>query len=802
MPAQNHPAYGEELEMCSYTLGYVEKSLEATAQKKSKVDVNLDSARRHFNAESSQSYIDITVNSLLQGSMDIKLKNLIKARSKPYFARIDFAEPGSNAEKLYIGKMSLIRDEDQKLIIVDWRAPVANLYYEGRLGEAAYDCPDGNISGELSLKRQFTIDDGKLKEIFDIDITTNDDFLQNFLGANADNRLKEIVSTIQAEQNAIVRADMWKPLIVQGAAGSGKTTIALHRIAYLIYNYEKSFQPENFMIVAPNKLFLNYISEVLPELGVEKVRQTTFEEFAQDLIGKKFKLTDPNEKLIGLLKPASNPSEEKTLELSRRCAEFKTSMQIKTFLDSYLKIVEENFIPHEDFKIGSKTIFTYKELREFFVTQYRMWPFARRVDEIKKSLSTRIKQQKNTLINRFYDESDKLVTGYKETLPEGDERQRLITKAIDDRIASIDNLEIISKKAVKDYIGKISKLSPFEYYKALLKDVALFAKLAAEAASVASDADSVAAGVASDADSVAAGVAADADAGAIASSGDTNGDLYRYICDHSNAVIASGHLEIEDLAPIVYLKYCIYGIDEKIPVRHIVIDEAQDFSAFQIFTLKKIVKDSSFTIMGDLNQGIHSYRGIRDWNDITDNVFSDRRNDFLTLEQSYRTTVEIMEAANNVIDKVTGHKALKAKPVIRHGEKVEIIKKNSFNSIIEDIIEKAGALKLESFQSMAVICKTMETCKIVYSAMSKVLDGVWLLTGKEDVYRKGIIIVPSYLSKGLEFDAVFIPDAESDIYRHQDLDVKLLYVAMTRPLHRLFLYYHREKTQLLEDTTV
>lgn len=199
MPAINHPSYAEELEHCRYTLGYVEKSLETITARKERVDSNLDRVRRHFNAENSQDYIDIIVNSTLQGSMDIKLRNLLTARSRPYFARIDFQEESRPAaEKLYIGKMSLIREEDQKLIIADWRAPVANLYYEGRLGEAAYRCPDGTIKGELRLKRQFSIDRGELREIFDIDITTNDEFLQTYLGANADNRLKEIVSTIQA----------------------------------------------------------------------------------------------------------------------------------------------------------------------------------------------------------------------------------------------------------------------------------------------------------------------------------------------------------------------------------------------------------------------------------------------------------------------------------------------------------------------------------------------------------------------------------------------------------------------------
>lgn len=761
MPAQNHPAYAEELARCEHTLEYVEKSLEATKGKKERLDSSLEKARKHFNGESSQDYIDMIINTTLQGSMDIKLRNLIAACSKPYFARIDFAEETKKSpDKLYIGKMSLIRDEDQNLIIVDWRAPVANLYYEGRLGDAAYDCPDGKINGKLQLKRQFSIDTGKLKEIFDIDITTNDEFLQTCLGANADNRLKEIVSTIQAEQNAIVRADMWKPLIVQGAAGSGKTTIALHRIAYLIYTYEKSFKPENFMIIAPNRLFLNYISDVLPELGVEKVRQTTFEDFAQDLIGKRFKIKDANEKLVAFVNHNSSPGETEKNILIRSCSEFKTSMLFKDIMDDYLKVIEEGFIPKEDFKIGSKTVYRYEELNELFINQYKMWPIARRINEIKKNLSSRLKLQKDSITNQLYDDSDRTVAYLKQTMREGEERQTLIIQAIDKRNDMIGKLESYSKKAVNEYIGRISKLSPFEYYKDFITDLSLFGKI----------------------------------------TGNRLDDrLKEFVTSQSSGIFNSGHIEIEDIAPIIYLKYCIYGMDEKIPVKHIIIDEAQDFSAFQIYVLKRIIRDSSFTILGDLNQGIHSYRGVRDWNDITENVFSDRRNDFLTLEQSYRTTIEVMDAANRVINRIKGHEVFKAKPVIRHGEKVGMYSTQSLTETAEDITARILEFRKQSYKSMAVICKTMDECKAIFACLTKHFKDIYIITGKEAVYKSGLVIVPSYLAKGLEFDIVFISDAGAGVYREDDLDIKLLYVAMTRPLHKLYIYYQRELSPLLRQ---
>ena len=760
MPAINHPDYKEELERCNYTLGYVNKSLESTLQKKGNVDSTLERARKHFNAENSQDYIDIIVNTLLAGSMDVKLRNLMAAKSKPYFARIDFIEKGKPMpEKLYIGKMSLIREEDQRLIIVDWRAPVANLYYEGRLGDAAYDCPDGRIEGTLELKRQFSIEQGKLKEIFDIDITTNDEFLQSSLGANADNRLKDIVTTIQAEQNAIIRADMWRPLIVQGAAGSGKTTIALHRIAYLIYNYEKSFYPENFMIIAPNKLFLNYISDVLPELGVEKVRQTTFEEFAQDLIGKRFKLRDANDKLLEFVDHTNNKEKKMRLALVRKTSEFKASMYFKDALDSYLKVIEKNFIPKEDFIFGSTLIYKYEELNELFINQYKMWPIARRVDEIKKNLKTRIKAKKQTIINQLYESCDKRVAFLKLTVQDEDERQKLVTQAIDKRDYDLRNLENESKTVVAEYIRKISRLSPYEYYKDLVNDARMFDNVVSPW---------------------------------------LDEDMSQFARSYTADMLKSGWLEIEDLAPIIYLKFCIYGIDEKIPVRHVVIDEAQDFSAFQIFVLKRIIKDSSFTILGDLNQGIHSYRGIQDWNEITEHVFSDRKNEFLTLEQSYRTTVEIMNAANIVLDKIKSREVNKGRPVIRHGEEVRIRAMADQKDIVSEILKDLKEFKALSYKSAAVICKTLRECKEVHSLLSRHAKDITLITGKEEVYKSGIVVLPSCLAKGLEFDAVIIFNADAAGYTEDELDIKLLYVAMTRPLHKLYIYHTGEVTPLLK----
>lgn len=759
MSAENHPAYGEEKARLEYTLKHVDKSLNAFIARKSNIDEQVAKGKKHFNSDSSQQYIDLMINTMLQDRAELKLVNLTQAKRKPYFACIDFKEEENDSgEKYYIGKMALIDEDTMELIITDWRAPIANLYYESRLGDSEYSCPDGIIKGELLLKRQYVIDWSSLKEIYDIDITTNDEILQASLGANADNRLKDIVSTIQAEQNKIIRADMWTPLIVQGAAGSGKTTIALHRIAYLIYTYEKQFKPENFMIIAPNRLFLNYISEVLPELGVEKARQTTFEDFALQIIGLKLKIADGYEKINIFVNENKDKSQSARNKLMKMESQLKCSMLFKEIIDDYIQTVEKAFIPQEDFKLNSITIFKYDELNNLFLNEYSKLPIVKRIDELKKHMANRMKARKEAIIESLEEACVREINRIKDMMEESADRQSIIIDIIDNKNDLVNKIETHSKKAVSDYIKKISKLNPFEYYKDFLQNYMARPELSIE---------------------------------------NISSELIDFMIRHSMQAFRAGHIEIEDLAPIIYMKYKIHGIDEKIPVRHIVIDEAQDFSPFQILVIRKIIKDSSFTILGDLAQGIHSYRGTGDWGDIKDKVFEGRYCELLVLEQSYRTTVEIMNAANAVLSNIKHRNFPVGKPVIRHGAPVRVMQKGNLREICAQIERDLDALEPESYKSVAVICKTIDESEEAYSYLKASKYKPKLITGKEKEYNSEIVILPSYLSKGLEFDVVFIANGSRDNYGMEEMDIKLLYVSMTRSLHRLFIYYFGEISPLL-----
>ena len=324
-------------------------------------------------------------------------ENIKKIKDKPYFARMDFKEKSKDLEKFYIGKISILDNKTAYPIIVDWRAPIANLYYEGKIGNAEYECLGEKIKGEIFLKRQYIIENQELQKYVNINVTGNDVLLQNALEEKADDRLKNIVATIQDEQNKIIRADINKPLIVQGVAGSGKTTIALHRAAYLIYNYGKEFSPDSFMIIAPNKFFLNYISNVLPDLGVENVKQYTFEDFAYEVIGKKLKISDSNEKLVIIVNKEFDEINKGNIDVIIKESKIKSSIEFKEIMDSYIKLLEESYLPKKDFVLHNVRVMKYETMMDLFLNTYKNLTFIRRIEEIKKHVFSKIKNNAETI---------------------------------------------------------------------------------------------------------------------------------------------------------------------------------------------------------------------------------------------------------------------------------------------------------------------------------------------------------------------------------------------------------------------
>jgi DNA helicase-2/ATP-dependent DNA helicase PcrA len=365
--AMNEREFEHEQRYLSETLGTIDTEMR-------ELDSRLTDGIEAANEEAEEAII----KELLQ-----RLRVLGLIKDKPYFARVDFQAGGGAAENLYIGK-STVLDAEDRIAVIDWRAPISTLYYEGRIGEASYECPDGIISGIISLKRQLEIENRRLMSYSDIDITFDEELLKPYLAVGSNTRLKNIIATIQAEQNRIIRAGLRQPLIVQGVAGSGKTTVALHRIAYLIY--ATGVKPEQFLIIAPNALFLDYISGVLPDLGVENVNQKTFDAFAQEFIGKRLKTEDPGDKLARIL-------DGRDAEMEMRASSYKASLRFHDMIDRYLGELEKVILPREHFCIGKYPLMSYENIFSLFTEEMAGRPFAKRVDLLKERLKAIIAEQ-------------------------------------------------------------------------------------------------------------------------------------------------------------------------------------------------------------------------------------------------------------------------------------------------------------------------------------------------------------------------------------------------------------------------
>jgi DNA helicase-2/ATP-dependent DNA helicase PcrA len=763
MSLREHKDYPYEAKRLQTTVDYIDFVLGSTEQNKDAFKSNIRQAMEELDfLDSSQSYINILTNAKLMEMAEKSFRSLDRVRNKPYFCRIDFKPEGSDqADKIYIGKTSLFRHDNHQPIIVDWRSPIANMYYEERLGPASYESEAGTFQGELMLKRQYTIDNAELEDIRDIDVTARDELLQESLGTTNDHRLKDIVATIQAEQNRVIRADMYKPLIVQGVAGSGKTTIAMHRIAYFIYTYAEHFDPDSFMIIAPNRLFLNYISDVLPELGVENVQQTTFIDFVQSSIGSKYKITDTEKKLLAFISHDSAQTDQNELSLMKWESRFKGSLEFKMAIDRFLEQWESKFLPEGDFMLGDHMIYASADVRRLFHQDYKYLPMYKRVEQIKKVLSSHLKMRKKEILRQTEDIFDDKMESARYRHRDMEKRRSVIIRLMDEKEKALAELERSSKTVLKAFMDRFPKMTLFDVYKAMFEE--------------------------EQGRSLLADIIADR-------------ERVEYLCAKSVARLSGKSFELEDTGALLYLQHRLFGVKGKQSVRNVVIDEAQDFSPFQVMALKTYLDTSLFTILGDLSQGIHAYRGVQDWREIMDGIFGSENCSYVTLERSYRTTVEIMDLANEVIKKANLPDAILAKPVVRHGQRPDYRIYEDETLLLPSLSEAIRKAKDEGLKSVAVIGKSMHDCNKIMKALKKdkLSSAVKLLSGKEEIRSTDINVVPSYIAKGLEFDAVFIVNLD-EMYIADDLDLKLLYVAMTRPLHRLSLFAMEGRLPVLEQ---
>ena len=689
------------------------------------------------------------------------VENLHKAQETPYFGRIDFQEGWrEDIENIYIGKYGLHDKDNEIPLVVDWRAPIADVYYSGHSKDVSYRAPSGEITGKLHLKRRFDIKKGDLKEIFD-DQTSEDriedslkgkgEFLTEALNKTTQGRLKEIVATIQDQQNKIIRSEMIKPLVVQGVAGSGKTTIALHRMAYLIYNNRRNTDA-NYMVVAPNKLFLNYISDILPDLGVDNVYQTTFEEWALSLLKVKIKLSNTTDQL-NVLMQQNNPLAKTIITVAR----IKGSLLFKKVIDNLIKQLERRILPQEGIVLEGIPLLTRDKLLEIFLTSNLHLSMQQRLVKLQNYVKVRLKNELPDIELKVEIIYKNIIQQLKSSVEDIESIRGEIIKTYDERDQVLIRIRQQLNSTVDKYFAEIKTPNTIEYYRSIFSDPVELSK----------------------------------------AFGERLGSVYETALKHVREVLGNNAFELDDLAPLAYIHIKLYGLDEKNKYTHIVVDEAQDFDEFRISVLRELSMNDSFTFVGDLSQGIYSYKGVKNWNKTMERVFPNKDYQYHVLTTSYRSTIEIVELANKAIEKCRGLEAVLAEPVFRHGERPVIYRCRDKADMQKRAIEKIEAFKGEGYSSIAIICKDMATTEGVYKVLKKHTQ-IHLITDKVTDYQGGVVVIPSYLSKGLEFDGVILWAVDKEIYTMEDLDIKLFFIGITRALHKVTMLYEGDYTEILE----
>ncbi|TYQ12794.1 UNVERIFIED_CONTAM: DNA helicase-2/ATP-dependent DNA helicase PcrA [Acetivibrio alkalicellulosi] len=656
-----------------------------------------------------------------------KMTQMEKLKKSPYFARVDFLEEDDEyIEEVYIGISTLFHNND--ILIYDWRAPISSIFYEYEMGSARYNCPDGVIKGEILLKRQFKISEDRINYMFNTDVKIDDDILQEVLSRNVDNKMRTIITSIQKEQNRIIRNEESSVLMVQGPAGSGKTSIALHRAAYLLYRFRDTLTANDIIIFSPNKIFSSYISNILPELGEENIRQTSFLDFTKDFFKSHIRLEDYNYHIEKLL---CNHDKKREDEIR-----FKSSEAFVELLKNYISFLQDTQISFPDIAYNGEVIISKKEIWDLYNNSYKAFPYAEKLKLIRQRLFTIVEKYEGgkvkNLTNNLEKESDYANLGYQEV--------KIVAKSMVKR-----EVELLKSK-----IMEFTKYDSFLLYKDLFKNNIVFEK-------------------------VSCGINFPADIN----------DIRKRVIERINR----NEVSYDDIAPIVYLKYSLENVKKKYNIKHVIIDEAQDYSPIQYQLLFEYFKNSNITILGDTNQIIHFNYNIGTFEEIAtkkDNSL------VVTLNKSYRSTKEITQFAQGILCESKEYDI-----VSRPGEKPKIIECKNEDKLIEKIVSDINVFKENKIQSIAIVCKTNLECQRVYNMLKEKID-VNIVKSEDAEFPKGIIIIPSYLIKGLEYDAVLIYNADDKSF-YMEKDRKIFYTICTRPLHYLRIYYTKAPFSYLKD---
>lgn len=631
-----------------------------------------------------------------------KILLLEKMIKSPYFARIDFKfDDEDEFEKIYIGRSSLRKNSYQEMYVYDWRSPIASIFYRFMTGEAFYDAPCGRVTGELNLKRQYEIKNGTLEYFFDSDVQIVDEFLRQLLSQNTTAKMKAIVETIQHEQDVVIRDMENDLLMVQGVAGSGKTSIALHRAAYLMYQgLQTKLSANNIMIISPNSIFEQYISNVLPELGEDNVISSVFEDILSALLNGR-KIQSRNNFLENLI------VNSKYKEISRNSIEFKTSSFFREILDQFLIDIPRQWIEFEDVYYEGKCVVSRQILKDKILGR------------TETPLGIKLEQLEDYILEQIFGTGK--GRGHKE-----------------------------EKNLIKQEIQKFIKIDIVELYKILFSNEAYFYSLLQNS-------------------NLSQGI--------------------KSIWEYTRENLEADRLYYDDAIAIAYLYLKIYGTNKYKNIKQVVIDEAQDYYPLQYEIFNLLFSNAKFTILGDMKQTLAKKEDISFYEQIQ-KILNKKKSSLIMLDKSFRCTNEILNFSLKFIEQSSQIKSFN-----RNGDSPKVYIADNSEIFIDEIVKEINLCQEKGFQSICLICKTEKNSIYLFNKIKHKLD-IQLIKNGSVSDLQGVFILPVYMSKGLEFDAVLICDADSQNYHDED-DKNLLYVACTRALHKLSLFCENEVSPLI-----
>lgn len=692
----------------------------------------------------------LSVNQSTHRHASKRLSTLRRMQENPYFGRIDFIEDGtSTQEQIYIGISSLSDFDGEEFLIYDWRAPISSIYYDYQPGPAKYTTPGGIIRGVLEKKWQYLIRGGILQSMFDTSLTIGDEILQQVLGKGTDKQMHNIVATIQQEQNRIIRHVHGKLLIVHGAAGSGKTSAAMQRIAYLLYKYRDRLNADQIILFSPNSMFNSYVSNVLPELGEENMQQVTFQEYLDHRLSREFHVENPFEQLEFVL------TAENTHSYRSRIAsiQFKASTRFFEAVQSYRKSLEVTGMLFKDISFRGKPIVTAQQIAERFYSHDTTHRFHNRLESLRDWLIKKIKEaQKIERTKPWVQEeiellsNDEYYQAHRYLAKKRGFKQEAIASYEMEHVA-LANLIVHQKmKPLRKRIRAFRFINIKAMYKQLFTS---YLQMEPQAS-------------------------------------------LSEICQVTLEMLDQGKLFYEDATPYLLLKELILGFQTNSSIKHLVVDEAQDYSPFQFEFLRRLFPAARMTVLGDFNQAIFAHASETvDFNSLT-RIYGPDETEVINMARSYRSTKPIIEFTRRLVP--NGESII---PFDRNGE-LPVLKQLADHAELHSCItSKVKDLQGLGHNSIAIICKSAEESISAYDALSNI-EEIKLLKSNSIEYEQGVVVVPSYLSKGIEFDAVIIYDASKDVYGDESLR-RVFYTACTRAMHYLQLYSVGEPSPFLQN---